>query len=45
MIATWEAGAAGVMRLPSGRLVRGRGLRLPPPLGPAKNLKQPPLQT
>ncbi|MFJ5773270.1 protein phosphatase [Streptomyces sp. NPDC093094] len=26
---TWEAGAAGVLRLPSGRLVRGRGLRRP----------------
>lgn len=24
---TWEPGAAGVLRLPSGRLVRGRGLR------------------
>jgi protein-tyrosine phosphatase len=23
----WDAGAAGVLRLPSGRLVRGRGLR------------------
>lgn len=25
----WEAGAPGVLRLPSGRLVRGRGLRHP----------------
>ena len=25
---------AGVLRLPSGRLVRGRGLRRPPPAGP-----------
>src|SRR4051794_18465598 len=34
MIATWEPAAAGVLRLPSGRLVRGRGLRRPPPPGP-----------
>ncbi|MFZ3573519.1 protein-tyrosine phosphatase family protein [Streptomyces sp. BH097] len=32
--ATWEAGAPGVLRLPSGRLVRGRGLRDPLPGGP-----------
>ncbi|MFZ3554404.1 protein-tyrosine phosphatase family protein [Streptomyces sp. BH055] len=32
--ATWEAGAPGVLRLPSGRLVRGRGLRDPLPAGP-----------
>ncbi|MGY0489209.1 protein-tyrosine phosphatase family protein [Streptomyces sp. WG-D5] len=31
---TWEAGAPGVLRLPSGRLVRGRGLRAPLPPGP-----------
>jgi protein-tyrosine phosphatase len=31
---TWEAGAPGVVRLPSGRLVRGRGLRRPLPPGP-----------
>jgi hypothetical protein len=31
---TWEADAAGVLRLPSGRLVRGRGLRNPLPPGP-----------
>jgi protein-tyrosine phosphatase len=29
MIALWEESAPGVMRLPSGRLVRGRGLRHP----------------
>ena len=34
MIATWEPSIAGVLRLPSGRLVRGRGLRRPPPAGP-----------
>lgn len=32
---SWEAGAPGVVRLPSGRLVRGRGLRRPLPDGPA----------
>jgi protein-tyrosine phosphatase len=31
---TWEPTAAGVLRLPSGRLVRGRGLRRPLPEGP-----------
>ncbi|MGM1061339.1 protein-tyrosine phosphatase family protein [Saccharothrix sp. Mg75] len=30
----WEEGAPGVLRLPSGRLVRGRGLRRPLPEGP-----------
>lgn len=30
---TWRAGEAGVLRLPSGRLVRGRGLRGPMPSG------------
>ncbi|MEU1667909.1 protein-tyrosine phosphatase family protein [Streptomyces sparsogenes] len=34
MITTWEPTAAGVLRLPSGRLVRGRGLRRPLPAGP-----------
>ena len=34
MITTWEPAAAGVLRLPSGRLVRGRGLRRPLPAGP-----------
>jgi hypothetical protein len=29
----WEPGEAGVLRLPSGRLVRGRGLREPMPSG------------
>ncbi|HEX3649485.1 MAG TPA: protein-tyrosine phosphatase family protein [Pseudonocardiaceae bacterium] len=31
---TWSAGS-GVLRLPSGRLIRGRGLRRPVPDGPA----------
>ncbi|WP_353946744.1 protein-tyrosine phosphatase family protein [Streptomyces sp. HUAS MG91] len=31
---TWEPDAPGVLRLPSGRLVRGRGLRRPLPSGP-----------
>ncbi|MFD3522590.1 protein-tyrosine phosphatase family protein [Streptomyces sp. NPDC058653] len=31
---TWAPTAAGVLRLPSGRLVRGRGLRHPLPAGP-----------
>jgi protein-tyrosine phosphatase len=31
---TWDDGAPGVVRLPSGRLVRGRGLRRPAPEGP-----------
>jgi hypothetical protein len=31
---TWEATVPGVLRLPSGRLVRGRGLRRPLPEGP-----------
>lgn len=31
---TWETGAPGVLRLPSGRLVRGRGLRRRLPAGP-----------
>lgn len=30
---TWDPAAPGVLRLPSGRLVRGRGLRRPPPAG------------
>ena len=30
----WRAEAAGVLRLPSGRLVRGRGLSRPVPDGP-----------
>ncbi|MHB1930261.1 MAG: protein-tyrosine phosphatase family protein [Acidimicrobiales bacterium] len=31
----WDASAHGVLRLPSGRLVRGRGLRQPSPDGPS----------
>jgi hypothetical protein len=31
----WNPDTAGVLRLPSGRLVRGRGLRNPLPPGPA----------
>jgi len=31
----WDAGAPGVLVLPSGRLVRGRALRRPLPEGPA----------
>jgi protein-tyrosine phosphatase len=34
VIATWTPGGAGVLALPSGRLVRGRGLRGPNPDGP-----------
>ena len=34
MTITWEAGGAGVLALPSGRLVRGRGLRRGLPPGP-----------
>jgi protein-tyrosine phosphatase len=32
--ATWEPAAEGVLRLPSGRLVRGRALKRPLPQGP-----------
>ncbi|MCK7625237.1 protein phosphatase [Streptomyces sp. RS10V-4] len=35
MTDTWRPTAPGVLRLPSGRLVRGRGLRHPLPDGPA----------
>ena len=37
MIEPWDSGGAGVLRLPSGRLIRGRGrgLRNPLPPGPA----------
>jgi hypothetical protein len=35
MTDTWEPTAERVLHLPSGRLVRGRGLRLPIPAGPA----------
>lgn len=34
MTGTWEPTAAGVLALPSGRLVRGRGLGYPLPAGP-----------
>jgi hypothetical protein len=33
-VTTWVPGAPGVLRLPSGRLVRGRGIRRPVPDGP-----------
>ncbi|MGW3010116.1 protein-tyrosine phosphatase family protein [Streptomyces sp. NPDC001219] len=48
MTHTWNASDAGALRLPSGRLVRGRGLSRPLPAGPAPDLavhllgKQPP---
>jgi len=32
-MATWTEGQPGVLRLPSGRLLRGRGLRHPMPAG------------
>ncbi|HEX2774573.1 MAG TPA: protein phosphatase [Micromonosporaceae bacterium] len=35
MTEPWDPSAAGVLRLPSGRLVRGRSLRQPVPPGPA----------
>lgn len=35
MVVTWNHGVPGVVRLPSGRLIRGRGLRWPLPPGPA----------
>lgn len=35
MTDTWDPATAGVLRLPSGRLVRGRGLRRPLPPGPS----------
>jgi len=34
MTTTWPPDSPGVLRLPSGRLVRGRGLRRPLPAGP-----------
>ncbi|MEV0041497.1 protein-tyrosine phosphatase family protein [Streptomyces sp. NPDC050804] len=34
MTETWNPAGAGVLRLPSGRLVRGRALRRPLPAGP-----------
>ena len=35
---TWDPSAPGVLALPSGRLVRGRGLRHPLPPGPTPEL-------
>ncbi|MDN3292532.1 protein phosphatase [Streptomyces ficellus] len=35
MTETWKPADPGVLRLPSGRLVRGRALRRPLPAGPA----------
>jgi hypothetical protein len=35
MSAQWDPAGPGVIQLPSGRLVRGRGLRRPLPSGPA----------
>lgn len=35
MSGSWDPGAPGVVRLPSGRLLRGRGLRRALPVGPA----------
>jgi hypothetical protein len=35
MTEAWDPSAAGVLRVPSGRLVRGRSLRQPMPPGPA----------
>ena len=34
MPVSWEPTAAGILRLPSGRLIRGRGLSRPLPEGP-----------
>lgn len=34
MAERWDSSAPGILRLPSGRLVRGRGLRRPLPEGP-----------
>ena len=48
MTETWDPSAEGVLQLPSGRLVRGRGLRRPLPPGPEPGFsvfllgKQPP---
>jgi hypothetical protein len=38
MIATWDATTTGLLHLPSGRLVRGRGLSRPLPSGPLPDL-------
>ncbi|MFH8344579.1 protein-tyrosine phosphatase family protein [Streptomyces sp. NPDC018045] len=48
MSTDWQESGPGVLRLPSGRLVRGRGLRRPLPPGPVPDFavyllgKQPP---
>lgn len=34
MATTWDPASPGILRLPSGRLIRGRGLRHPMPPGP-----------
>jgi protein-tyrosine phosphatase len=38
MADSWDPTSAGVLRLPSGRLIRGRGLRQPLPPGPTPTL-------
>ncbi|PWS48088.1 protein phosphatase [Streptomyces sp. FT05W] len=38
MTDTWDPAGAGVLRLPTGRLIRGRGLRRPLPAGPEPTL-------
>lgn len=38
MNALWDPGAPGVLRLPSGRLVRGRGVTRPVPAGPVPDV-------
>jgi len=38
MSKAWDPAAPGIVRLPSGRLVRGRGLRRPLPAGDSANL-------
>ncbi|MGW0787775.1 phosphatase domain-containing protein [Streptomyces sp. NPDC002911] len=38
MTETWDPAGEGVLRLPSARLVRGRGLRHPLPAGPRPTL-------
>ncbi|MER6653676.1 protein phosphatase [Streptomyces sp. NPDC000971] len=38
MADTWDPAGAGVLRLPTGRLIRGRGLRHPLPPGPEPTL-------
>lgn len=35
MVSTWDVSSVGVLQLPSGRVVRGRGLRRPLPAGAA----------